>query len=478
MSLTSSVRWVVISQCARIASQLVSVTVLSRLLPQQAYGMLAMAMTVTNLAFLFRDLGTSTVIIQKEELSDDLLATVHAINMITGLSIMTLLLILAVPVSLAYNVTELASMLAVLSLIFPVSALGLLDQAKIERDSGFRLLARIDAVSIGAGLISSISLALAGAGVWSLVIQMLVVVLMTNLQLRINRVSKTKFRLSATEFRSIISYGGRISIFRFLLYFEQNADSMIIGHALGPVALATYSMSSKITLFPLQNITGPITRALFPEFSRNQNSIAALRKTYIRSVNMICIIAAPVMAGVYFLRADLTAILFGPKWDGIPDVLHWLAPVGFLQAMTATTGVVFMALGRSGLLLKLGVAGCVLQVSSYFIGIHWGIQGVAECFFIANLINFIPCSVCAMKCLQAEWTDALAAIARPLGACCIMILALTWMEHANSLSLLPLVASAVVKSACAASIYFVMLTAVFKQDLSSLYAFLRPSPRI
>jgi O-antigen/teichoic acid export membrane protein len=174
MSLTSSVRWVVVSQCARIASQLVSVTVLSRLLPQQAYGMLAMAMTVTNLAFLFRDLGTSTVIIQKKELTDDLVCAVHAINLVTGLVIMGMLLVLAMPVARAYHVPGLASMLAVLSLIFPVSALGLLSQAMIERDSGFRLLARIEAVSIGTGLAAGMSLALAGAGVWSLVIQMLV----------------------------------------------------------------------------------------------------------------------------------------------------------------------------------------------------------------------------------------------------------------------------------------------------------------
>jgi O-antigen/teichoic acid export membrane protein len=475
MSLVSSIRWAAVSQFGRIASQLVSVTVLSRIMPQQAYGVLAMAMTVTNLAFLFRDLGMSAVIIQRRELTEALKSAVHAVNVFTGFAAMGILLALSVPVAHAFRVDELALVIAALSLIFPISGFGLLSQALIERDSGFRLLARIEVASMASGLATSIALALNGAGVWSLVAQMLVATLVTNLQLRLAVRDRTRLSLAWREIAAVLKLGRNVSLFRFLLYVEQNADGMIIGRALGAVPLAIYAMSSKITLFPLQNITGPLSRALFPAFSRNQNSRPAMAATYLRSVGAICIVAAPIMATVCVLRADLALLLFGPKWNGIPAVLQWLAPVGFLQALTATTGVVFLSLDRSGLMLKLGIVGCALQLASYLVGVRWGIQGVAASFFVANLVNLVPCMACVMRCLGIGPGRLLDTVARPLLACAAMAAVLLAMEHLPYWPALPLLVAVLVKAACAALAYFLVLGTVLKQDLSGIYALVRPS---
>lgn len=475
MSLVSSIRWAAISQFGRIASQLISVTVLSRIMPQQAYGVLAMAMTITNLAFLFRDLGMSTVIIQRETLTETLKSAVHSVNVFTGFATMGILLALSLPAAHVFRVDELALVIAALSLIFPIAGFGLLSQALIERDAGFRLLARIEVVSMTSGLATSISLALNGAGVWSLVGQMLVSTLATNVQLHLAVRGRTRLSYAWREILPVLRLGRNVSLFRVLLYVEQNADGMIIGRALGAIPLAIYAMSSKITLFPLQNITGPISRALFPAFSRNQNSRAAMAATYLRSVGAICIVAAPLMAAVCVMRADLSLLLFGPKWDGVPAVLQWLAPVGFFQAITATTGVVFLALDRTGLMLKLGIVGCVLQLTSYLIGVRWGIQGVAASFFVANLINLVPCMACVMQCLEIRPKRLLDTVARPLLACLAMVLVLVLVERLPQLTALPLLVAVFIKAACAALAYFLVLGMVLKQDLSGIYALVRPS---
>lgn len=475
MSLVSNVRWVAVAQAARIVSQLVSVAVLSRILPQQAYGIIAMAMTATNLAFLFRDLGTSTIIIQRQDLSNRLLASAHGLNVAMGLAIMLVLLAAAQPVASLYGAPELANLIRVLSLIFPISGFGLLYAALIERESDFRLLARIEAVSLVAGLATSITLALAGFGVWSLVGQMLLSTVVTNLQLRLAAQRRVGLALSLAEIKSVMQFGASVSLSRFIVYFEQNADSMIIGRVLGSVALATYSMAAKISLFPLQSITGPITRALFPAFSRNQHDIAALRRTYLKAVSVITIVAAPLMAGVYFLRVPLTLFLFGPKWDGIPHVLQWLTPVGYLQAMIATTGVVFLSLNRSDLLLKLVIVGCVLQVGAYFIGVRWGVGGVAASFFVANLLNLFPCALAVMACLRIDIATALASITKPLVACVVMLLALYWTQLVLDSVALPPIFALACQTIVGASAYLLFLALVLKQDLSGIYAFVKHS---
>jgi O-antigen/teichoic acid export membrane protein len=145
MRLASSARWVAVSQAARVISQLTSITVLARLLPPESYGLMAMAMTVTNLAFLFKDLGTSAAIVQRKELTDELICTVYWLNLGLGLLIGLILVAAAFPIAAGYKQERLIGMIMVLALVFPISSLAAVPQALMERESQFRVLARIEA---------------------------------------------------------------------------------------------------------------------------------------------------------------------------------------------------------------------------------------------------------------------------------------------------------------------------------------------
>lgn len=57
-------------------AQLVNIIYLAKLIPPSEYGIMAMALVVVNLGILLRDLGTSAAIIQRKDLSHDLVNTV------------------------------------------------------------------------------------------------------------------------------------------------------------------------------------------------------------------------------------------------------------------------------------------------------------------------------------------------------------------------------------------------------------------
>ena len=71
MSVIASVRWIALAQATKIGTQLVSVTVLARLLEPRAYGLMAMAALAMNLAYLFKDLGTGVAIINLPALREE-----------------------------------------------------------------------------------------------------------------------------------------------------------------------------------------------------------------------------------------------------------------------------------------------------------------------------------------------------------------------------------------------------------------------
>src|SRR5690606_20725106 len=96
------------------------------------------------------------------------------------------------------------------------------------------------------------------------------------------------------------------------------------------------------------------------------------------------------------------------------QIIAWLAPVGFLQSIVSTAGSVFMALGRTDVLFRLGVVGTALQVTAFTLGVRWGVQGVAACYLAANLVMAIPSLLLAMRLLREPWWRLLLAIHRPV----------------------------------------------------------------
>ena len=81
----SNVRWVGAIQLGRFAIQLASLVTFSRLLAPSDFGLMAMATTFTAFAYVIRDMGVSTALVQRKLLPQELLSTVFCFNVGLGL---------------------------------------------------------------------------------------------------------------------------------------------------------------------------------------------------------------------------------------------------------------------------------------------------------------------------------------------------------------------------------------------------------
>lgn len=409
----SNARWIAISQTSRISTQLIGLVVLARLLPPTEYGLMAMATVVINFTYLLRDMGTAAAVVQKENLTEDTKNTVFWLNVGLGLFLGFGLFAASSLIADGFRSPRLIPVLWVLALVFPLTSTVAVHQALLERESKFRLLARIEIVSAFAGLVVALVFAYANFGVFSLAYQTIATALLTSGQLWVTSRWMPKVRWSNVEFKSLWRFSGHLTGFTFVNFFARNADSLIIGRALGTVSLGIYSQAYKVMIFPLQSMTSVASRALFPVMSRQQNDREQMAKLYFRSLRLIATITAPLMGGLWVLREPFVDVALGKQWVDVINILAWLAPVGFIQSLISTTGTVFMATGRTDLLMQLGVIGAVLQVIAFFVGVQWGIEGVAVCYLIANILNFYPCFALTLKQLNGNFKDLLCAVLRP-----------------------------------------------------------------
>ncbi|MEG0007288.1 MAG: MOP flippase family protein [Aeromonas sp.] len=423
-SLSNNIKWVALSKAIQIALQLISLTVLTRLLSPDQYGLMAMATVVTNFTLILRDLGTAAAIIQRNELDQSIKSTVFWLNIIMGLSISILIVFTSPVIASLFNEQGLVPVLMWMAMSFPIASLGTVQQALLERESHFRTVASIDIFASSIGLLVALVMAYQNFGVYSLVGQTLTFCGVSTLLLWCSAHWRPSFIFATEQLHQLLGFSGNLTAFNLINYFSRNADAMIIGHYFTAAVLGAYSLAYRVMLFPLQSLTFVVSRSLYPLMSRKQDQPTEVKAMYLRVVTLVASITAPMMAGLAVLREPFTIIVFGMQWSLLPSILLWLAPTGFIQSIVSTSGTVCMANGKTKLLMRLGMFSSLLFVTAFLIGAQFDVQTLAMLYLIANVINALPAMYFTMQTIKGNLSELAKCLLAPLTCSIIMTFAL------------------------------------------------------
>lgn len=433
MSIVNNLKWLGLSKAIQIALQLISLTVLARLLDPSEYGLMAMAMVVTNFTIIVRDLGTAAAIIQRKVLDQKIKSTVFWLNIILGVSLALIIMICSPLIAKLFNELALIPVLLWLALSFPIASLGVAQQALLERESHFRKVASIEIFASAIALAVALGMAYEGFGVYSLVGQTLVNCSISTLLLWRSAYWRPSFIFDTSQLRQLLGFSGNLTAFNFINYFSRNSDAMIIGYYFSAAVLGAYSLAYRVMLFPLQSLTSVVSRSMYPLMSRNQDDLEQIKAMYLKVLTFIASITAPMMAGLVVLRDPFVSITFGAQWTLVPYILLWLAPTGFVQSLVSTTGSVFMANGKTQLLMRLGIVSAILQVGAFVIGGQYDVQTLALFYLVANLLNSIPVMYFTMQTVNGKLLEVAQCLVAPLLCSTIMVMVLLFASHYSAI---------------------------------------------
>jgi PST family polysaccharide transporter len=283
------------------------------------------------------------------------------------------------------------------------------------------------------GLVVALLYAWKGGGVYALVAQTLVSTAVSSALLWQANKWRPQSCTGLHKLKSLIEFSGNIFLFDVVNYFHRNVDTVLIGRFLGAIDLGLYNLAYRILLFPLQNITFVVTRAAFPIYSRNQQNIDAVAEHYVSTLRTIALVTAPAMALLWALRVPFVEVILGVHWLRSTDVIAWLAPAGFLQSIISTSGTVLMATARTRILRNLGFVGTPFLIASFFLGLPWGITGIAAAYCLANVAWLFPVLHVVMKVLRRDLKTALTAISVPAFAAVIAAAVVALLNHTDML---------------------------------------------
>jgi len=418
----SGLKWSTTARIGRQVLQFITLIILARLLAPEEFGLMASAMVVIGFANVFRDLGISAAIIQRLEVTDELFSSVFWISALFGIILMFLLIIFAPIIANFFNVNSLIPILRVLSLSFLFSGFSIVQQAMLEKTFKFKNIAIFELSATFLGAIIGISLALLNYGVWSLVYQNLVFSFTLSLLILISLPQKPRFYFSFIEIKSIANFSGNLAGFNILNYFVRNADYILIQKFLGEQQLGYYTLAYRLMLYPMQNVTAVITRVMFPVLSKIQQDNYKFRDIYTKLANSIALLTFPLMLGLIAVSDNFVLIVFGSKWEPVASLILILAPLGLIQSIYTPAGMIYQAKGRTDWWFRWGIFTGVLFITAFWLGLKWGVIGVAFAYLIANILTFYPGLLIPFKLISLKVYDFMVSFKRTFIISLIMFL--------------------------------------------------------
>jgi O-antigen/teichoic acid export membrane protein len=377
------------SQGTQFAIQTVATVVLARLLTPADFGLVAMVSTLTGLGQAFADLGLSEATIQRKEISHDQVSALFWINVAIGLGLMLITAALAPAFARFYRDPRLTNITLVVSLTFLVGGLRVQPDAILRRQMRFFALAIRDIASWAIAVPVAITIAWRGGSYWALVALPLT---LNSIQMLVSWVL-VKWRPSLprrdAEVGSMISFGGKVAASYLVITLNRSADNVLVGKYLGAGPLGLYSKAYNLLMLPVRQLSVPVASVTVPAFSRIQGDRVRFARFYLRSVNLMMWISAPIFAYLVVAAEPVIVLVLGNQWRAAAPVFQILVISALGQLLLDSTLTLFISRGQSDRLLKILLIIFPVIIGSYLIGLPFGIKGVALSGSIV-LVGILP----------------------------------------------------------------------------------------
>lgn len=421
--------WSVIQKWGRAAISTLAFIALARLLPPEAFGLVAMATVITAFIEILLDQGFSAAIVQRTDLEREHLDTAFWISVLIGL-VLALGLVLASEAAAGFfGEPELAPVLRWLSLSFIFVALSSTQTAILQRDLKFKSLAARSTVAAIAGGVVAVGMALTGFGVWSLVGQNLVRALVGVLVLWRASTWRPGFRVSRAHYKELFTFGISVTGNNVLNSLTRRSDDFLIGYFLGPVLLGYYTVGYRLLLVTIRLVTGIVNAVAFPTFSRIQQNRKRTRRAFYEVTQYTSLLAFPVFIGLAVLAPLLVPALFGEQWAPSIPVMQILALIGILQSVLIFNGSVMRASGKPSWQFGIMLLTFICSVGAFLIVVRWGIVAVAAAFVIVGYLVAPISYVAVRRLIQIDFRTYLGQFAAPLSASLVMVAVILGLKY-------------------------------------------------
>jgi O-antigen/teichoic acid export membrane protein len=384
-------KWPLLQQIFAVGTASITLFVLANLLGPSDVGVWAMASASIAVLAALADIGVSTALVQRQEVSRAHENSAFAINSVLGIGLSIIGIVLSPLTGKMFNDPSVVPVTAALSLQFAFRGLGSTHIALAQRALRFRALAVRDLVAGVVGMVTGIVMASGGAGVASFVGAALATSItgtITSLMIIGNWLDPSRGSWAATM--ELWNYSRNIFGFNAFKAFAQNADRIVIGAALGAHAAGLYTLARSLVLTPVGMFNSALGVRFFPLLSRAQADMPEARRMFREAQTLAHTVLPRVLVAVLLPVSLFLLTAADASWQSLVPIIWIMAGVACVQGLFAPVGQLMKASGRSDWLLVWSILVWGTTTTSLLVSVRWGIIGSVSGLLAAHVLLLLP----------------------------------------------------------------------------------------
>lgn len=428
---TKNIGWNYLSFGSSKALSLLTVSILAHILPPEDFGLVALATLAIDYLSILSDLGLGAALVQRRGNIDEASDTVFSINLLAGIGLTTITFLLAPLAAKFFREPELIPVLRWLGLTFTLSALGAVHNVRLQRALNFRQKLIPDIGKTVIKGIISITMALTGFGVWSLVIGQLVGAAIASSLLWVVVPWRPKLSIQRSLVGKLFNFGLTVMADNTLSVIGDGFDYFVIGRIFSTTALGIYTLAYRLPEILVINTLWVMTAVLFPAFSEIQNDTDRLRKNFLRVIRYVELIVVPICFGLIIAADPIIRVIFGEQWlDAIP-IMRVLSLYALVISIGFHSGDIYKAIGRPDILVKTSVPVFIIRITLLWIGAQYSLLGVAYAHLIAGAIEITIRLLIAMYVVKISLTDIITQLRAFIGGIVLIVCAFAMLQFSQ-----------------------------------------------
>ncbi len=355
----------------------ISTIILARLLLPSEFGLMGYCIIAIQYLDILNGFGVGQALIARREQVEEAANAAIVVGFVSGMLLFGLAWFSAPFLAAFFEDDRITTLFRALAIVIPISAVGAVPSALIQRGMRFRAKFVPDiGRSVAKGLIS-IVLAWQGFGVWSLIVgQIAGEVAATVTLFALARWRPTR-RFDRRVTRDVMGFGSHIISIGIAGAIMMNFDYLLVGKVLGATALGLYTFAYRIPDLVIRNSNVVVGKVAFPLLAHVQSSPEELRLAYGTLLRYVSLFTIPAGIGLALIAPRFVDVFFPDRWAPATTVMQLIALSLAISSIGHLPGIIYKAINRPEILNWMSIVKLIATVGVLWYCVGWGIEGVA-----------------------------------------------------------------------------------------------------